>query len=61
MNIKTIETLEGTYKTGRFQSGSQTWYGFIRKGETQMLFITREKFELGIKLITPPPLDPLPF
>lgn len=61
MNIKEIETPEGTYKTGRFQSGNQTWYGFIKKGKTQMIFITKKEFDLGIKPATPPPLDPLPF
>lgn len=52
-------TPHGTYKTGRFQSSNQKWYGRVERA--QMTFITKEEFEMAIKPHTPPPLDILLF
>jgi len=59
--VKQVSTDYGVYKTGRFSSSNQTWYGFVRKGETRMSFISQKEYELGVKQINRPALDELPF
>lgn len=61
MSVKETRTEFGTYKTGRYQGSNQTWYGFVKKGETYMHFVSKKEYELGIKPLERPPLDELPF